>query len=139
MKLQETHKYDDILHLSRPVSERHVRMSAHDRAGQFSPFAALTGFEAAIEETGRVTDSRIELDEGGRELLDEQMRSLLEVIHTQPKAEVVWFCYDQRKAGGTYVRTTGHVKKVDTYTEKLLFTDGRTIPLGEIFSIGLLE
>lgn len=138
MKLQETHKYDDIIHLSRPVSDRRVRMSAHDRAGQFSPFAALTGFDAAIEESGRLTDSRIELDEGGKELLDEQMRSVLEVIHTQPRAEILWFCYDERKAGGSYVKTVGHVKKVDTYTQKLLFTDGQTIPLGEIFSIQLI-
>lgn len=137
MKLRETHKYDDIIHLSRPVSHRHVRMSARDRAGQFSPFAALTGFDAAIEETGRLTDSRMELDEGGKELLDEQMRAVLDIIHTQPKVEVVWFRYDERKAGGSYVRTTGHVKKVDTYLERMVFTDGRTIPLGEIFSICL--
>lgn len=138
MKLQETHKYDDIIHLSRPKSERHPPMSAHDRAGQFSPFAALTDFDAAIEETGRLTDSRMELDEGGLERLDEQMHALLEVIQTQPKAEIVWFCYDERKAGGSYVTTVGHVKKVDTYSQKLLFTHGQVIPLGEIFSIQII-
>lgn len=136
MKLKETHKYDDIIHLSRPASRR-AKMTGYDRAAQFSPFAALTGFEAAIEETGRLTDARIELDEGGKQLLDEQMHAVLEVIDTQPKVNITWFCYDERKAGGTYIRTTGHVKKIDTYHGKILLTDGRTIPLGEVFSITL--
>ena len=134
MKLKETHKYDDMIHLSRPES-RHARMSAHDRAAQFSPFAALTGFDAAIAESGRLTDSRIELDEGGKQLLDEQMRALLDVIHTRPKVTITWFCYDERKAGGTYVVTSGIVKKIDHYSGKILMDDGAVIPLGEVFSI----
>ena len=139
MKLKETHKYDDIIHLSRPRSGRRAEMSNYDRAAQFSPFAALTGFDAAIEETGRLTDHRIELDEGGKQLLDEQMRAVLEVIHSQPKVEILWFQYDERKAGGSYVRTTGHAKKVDDYTRKILLTDGQSIPLGEIFSIVIIQ
>ena len=137
MKLQKTHKYDDIIHLSPPDSGRRAKMSNYDRAAQFSPFAALTGFDAAIAETGRLTDDRIELDEGGKQLLDEQMRAVLEILSDQPKVTVVWFCYDERKAGGTYVSTTGNVKKVDTYTGRLLLTSGQAIPLGEIFQITL--
>lgn len=136
MKLKETRNYDDIIHLSRPESRR-AKMSGYDRAAQFSPFAALTGFDAAIEETGRLTDSRIELDEGGKQLLDEQMLAVLAVLDTQPKVTITWFCYDERKAGGTYVSTTGHVKKIDTYNGKILMTDGQTIPLGEVFSVAL--
>lgn len=139
MKLKETHKYDDIIHLSRPRSERRAQMSNYDRAAQFSPFAALTGFDAAIEETGRLTDHRIELDEGGKQLLDEQMRAILDVIRTQPKVEIIWFRYDERKAGGSYVTTTGRMKKVDHYNQKILLTDGQTIPLGEVFSVILLQ
>ena len=139
MKLKETYKYDDILHLSRPRSGRRVQMTNYDRAAQFSPFAALTGFDAAIEETGRLTDQPIELDEGGKQLLDERMQSVLDVIHTQPEVEVVWFRYDERKAGGSYVTTTGRMKKVDLYNQRILLTDGRTIPLGEVFSVMLLQ
>ena len=135
MKLKETHKYDDIIHLSRPNTGRRAKMSDYDRAAQFSPFAALTGFEAAIADTGRLTDTRIELDEGGKQLLDEQMQQILEVIHTQPKAHITWFCYDERKAGGSYISITGHVKKIDTYDGKILLADGQLIPLGEVFSI----
>ena len=137
MKLQETHKYDDMICLSPPNSGRRAKMSSYDRAAQFSPFAALTGFDAAIEETGRLTSDRIELDEGGKQLLDEQMHIVLELLADQPKVHVVWFCYDERKKGGAYVSTTGNVKKVDTYTGKLLLTSGQAIPLGEIFQITL--
>lgn len=139
MKLKETHKYDDIIHLSRPSSGRRAKMSNYDRAAQFSPFAALTGFEAAIEETGRQTDHRIELSEDEKQRLDEQMNAVLEVIDTQPIVKIIWFCYDERKAGGAYVSTTGHVKKIDTYHGKIIFTDGEAIPLGEVSSITLVR
>ena len=137
MRSQNTHRYDDIILLSRPQSRR-ARMTNHDRADQFSPFAALTGFDAAIAETGRLTDSRIELDEDGLQLLDEQMRAVMEVIHTRPKVKIVWFQHDERKTGGSYVTTTGYVKKIDAYTRKILLTDGSTIPLGEVFSVLLI-
>ena len=132
-------KYEDMLYMEHPTSTKHPRMKPEMRAAQFSPFAALTGFEAAIEETGRLTDRRIELDEGGKQLLDEQMNAILEVIDTHPEVTVLWFQYDERKAGGAYISTTGSVKKIDTYTQTLLLTDGRTIPLGEIYAVTLQE
>ena len=139
MKLQITHQYDDIICLQRPDSGRRARMSLYDRAAQFSPFAALTGFDDAIAETGRQTQDRIELDREALDRLDEQMQGLLEVLDSQPEAEVVWFRYDERKAGGSYVTTTGHVKKVDTYLERMIFTDGRSIPLGEVLSVRVMK
>ena len=139
MKLQITHQYDDIICLQRPDSGRRARMSLYDRAAQFSPFAALTGFNDAIAETGRQTQDRIELDRDALDRLDEQMQGLLEVLDSQPEAEVVWFRYDERKAGGSYVTTTGHVKKVDTYLERMIFTDGRSIPLGEVLSVTVMK
>ena len=139
MKLQITHQYDDIIRLQRPDSGRRARMSLYDRSAQFSPFAALTGFDDAIAETGRQTQDRIELDRDALDRLEEQMQSLLEVLDSQPEAEVVWFRYDERKAGGSYVTTTGHVKKVDTYLERMIFTDGRSIPLGEVLSVTVMK
>ena len=139
MKLQITHQYDDIIRLQRPDSGRRARMSLYDRAAQFSPFAALTGFDDAIAETGRQTQDRIELDRDALDRLDEQMQGLLEVLDSQPEAEVVRFRYDERKAGGSYVTTTGHVKKVDTYLERMIFTDGRSIPLGEVLSVRVMK
>lgn len=139
MKLQETHKYDDIIGLSRPECTGRTRMSNYDRAAQFSPFAALTGFEETIEETGRQTQDRIELEEGSKQLLDEQMNRIRRELSSQPRVTAVWFCYDERKAGGSYIRTTGHVKKIDVYAGQLLLSDGRAIPLGEIISLTLEE
>lgn len=135
MKLKETHKYDDIIHLPHPVSDRRVRMSNYDRAAQFSPFAALTGFDAAIEETARLTDSRIELDEGGKALLNEKLLEILERIETQPLVAVTYFRYDERKAGGAYLRATGHVKKIDAYSRAIVLTDGRAISLEDVVAI----
>ena len=139
MKLKDTHKYDDIIHLSRPSSGKRASMSGYDRAAQFSPFAALTGFDDAIEETGRLTDDPIELDEGGKDLLDEQVRVIQDAIHTQPEVKIVWFRYDERKAGGKYITTVGNVRKIDTYNEQLLLTDGQSIPMGEIIALTLLS
>ena len=137
--MKETHEYDDIIHCSRPISGRRARMTNYDRAAQFSPFAALTGFDAAIAETGRLTGERIQLDEDEKQHLDQQMQAVLERLPEQPEVTVLWFRQDERKAGGAYVSTTGHVKKVDTYTGKLLLKGGQAIPLGEIFQIKLEE
>ena len=134
MILRETHKYDDIIHLARPVSHR-AKMTDYDRAAQFSPFAALTGFEAAIEETGRQTDSRPELDEDEMQRLDERMQKLRERIHTCPGVKILWFRRDRRKTGGACVSTEGHAKKIDPVQGKLFLSDGREIPLAEILSL----
>ena len=134
MILKETHKYDDIIHLPRPVSRR-AKMTDCDRAAQFSPFAALTGFEAAIVETGRLTDSRIELEEDEKQRLDEQLRKVLEVLPAHPEVKITWFRRDERKSGGAYVETCGRAKKIDPFLGVLRLTDGQRIPLEEIFSI----
>ena len=132
------HKYDDILYLPHPVSRRRGSMSNYDRAAQFSPFAALTGFDATIEEAGRLTDRRIELDEAEKELLNEKLQEILEHIDAQPQVTITHFVYDQRKAGGAYISTTGRVKKIDTYSRAILFTDGTAIPVSEIVGIYLV-
>lgn len=128
-------KYDDILHLPHPVSKRRSRMSNYDRAAQFSPFAALTGFDATIEEAGRLTDRRIELDEGGKALLNEKLQEILEMIDSQPQVTITHFVYDERKAGGAYISTTGRVKKIDEYNRAILLTDGMAISIPEILNI----
>ena len=89
--MKETHKYDDIIHLSRPVSGKRSPMTLHDRAAQFSPFAALTGYDAVIEETARLTDRQIELDEGGKALLDEKLRFLRQHLDRRPPGKAAGF------------------------------------------------
>ena len=124
--------YADIIHLSRPESGRYAKMSMVDRGAQFSPFAALTGYDAAIRETERLTDQRVELDEGGKALVDEQLRLVAEHLEEMPCITVTWFRPDQWKAGGAYITVTGNVKRVDEYRRLLMLTDGQEIPIDEI-------
>ena len=121
-------KYDDIIHLSRPVSDRHARMTDYDRAAQFSPFAALTGYDDVITEAGRLTEMCSQLDESTKLVLNEQLQQLLEQQHRQPQVTVLWFRPDERKDGGAYLSVTGNVKKVDVCGRFLLLTDGNAIP-----------
>ena len=137
MALKNTHKYDDIIDLPHPVSQRRTRMSNYDRAAQFSPFAALTGFDATIEEAGRLTDRRIELEEGAIQQLDRSLREIRERLAQQPQIRATYFTYDERKAGGAYVTVRGRVKKIDSYGNYLLLTDGSAIPIRELLELQL--
>lgn len=136
--MKETHRYDDIIHLSRPVSKKRSPMSNFDRAAQFSPFAALTGYDAVIAETGRLTDTRIELDEGGKALLDEKLQTIREHLAQQPKVKLTVFCPDSRKSGGAYETVTGNVKKIDPVARILVLTGGEVIPVDRIYGIECL-
>lgn len=130
-----THKYDDIIHLPRHVSSKRTPMSNYDRAAQFSPFAALTGYDAVIEESARLTDAQIELDEGGKALLDEKLQQIREHMAEQPRVTLICFQPDDRKQGGAYVQITGHVKKLDEYRHSILLTEGDMIPIERIYGI----
>ena len=106
-----------------------------DRAAQFSPFAALTGYDAAIRETGRLTDRRIELSEDSRAALDRKQQLLVECLADHPEVSVTYFIPDERKSGGAYVTVTDIVKKIDDYQRLLLLTDGTKIPLDDILDL----
>ena len=136
--MKETHRYDDIIHLSRPVSKKRSPMSNFDRAAQFSPFAALTGYDAVIAETGRLTDTRIELDEGGKALLDEKLQTIREHLEEHPAVKLTVFCPDSRKSGGAYETVTGNVKKIDPVARILVLTGGEVIPVDRIYGIECL-
>ena len=128
-------KYDDILHLPHPTSAKHPRMPMSDRAAIFSPFAALTGHAAAIQETARLTDQRMELDEDTKAMLDLKQQILADRIAERPEISVVWFRPDARKEGGQYVTTVGQLKKVDDIARILQLADGTTIPLDEVLEL----
>lgn len=128
--------YDDIILLPHPVSARHPQMPLADRAAQFSPFAALTGHEAAIRETARLTDSLVELEESGMEQLDRQLQLIRDALARQPEVEVTYFRPDERKSGGAYATVRGRVKKIEEYEGRLVFADGTAIPLENILSMG---
>ena len=125
-------KYDDIINLSHPTSAKHPRMPMIDRAAQFSPFQALVGHGAAIEETARLTDQKVELTEDKKGVLDEKLRLLLE---TGEEGAFTWFQPDERKSGGAYVTALVRVKKIDPLAGEVILTNGMAIPIENIFEI----
>ena len=128
-------KYADIINLSHHRSPAHPHMSNYDRAAQFSPFAALTGYDAAVAETARLTDSRIELTEDKKQLLDEKLHLLLDMADHPPAVRITRFIPDERKAGGSYETVTCKVASVDTYEGCVVLTDKRRIPIADISDI----
>ena len=135
MNYNDEHKYDDIINLPHHVSKKHQQMSALNRAAQFSPFAALTGHDAAIKETARLTESFIELDEDKKQQLDEQLQLIRENLEQKPECEITYFQPDEKKDGGSYVTIHGRIKKIDEYAHQIIFTDGTVLLIEHIFSI----
>ncbi len=130
-----THAYDDIIDLPRPISRIHKPMSLHNRAAQFSPFSALTGYEAVIEETGRLTEPQAELDEQRKADLDSRLQLILHQLDQHPLVTITWFCPDDRKSGGAYLTHTGIPRRIDPYTHQLLFEDRISVPIDGIMEI----
>lgn len=129
--------YDDIIHLSHPVSWTRKRMSMIDRAAQFSPFAALTGYDAAIREAGRLTENPIDLGMDAEAILNEKIRLLAQNLEKRPQISVTYFVPDTRKSGGSYVTVTGAVRKIDPYEETLLMEDGTAVRFRRIYDISM--
>ncbi len=128
-------KYDEIMGLPHHVSKTRSQMPMSDRAAQFAPFAALTGYDAAIKETGRLTDERIELDVEALSALDMKYQLLMEALDEAPEVTITYFRPDERKAGGKYVSAVGAVKKIDDFERRITMQDGAKIPMDDVLSI----
>ena len=128
-------KYREIIDLPHHVSKTRPQMPMSDRAAQFAPFAALTGYDAAIKETGHLTDERIELDVEALSALDMKYQLLMEAHDEAPKVTITFFQPDERKAGGKYVSAVGAVKKIDDFERRITMQDGAKIPMDDVLSI----
>lgn len=131
-------KYDDIINLPHFVSKKYPQMSMRDRAAQFSPFAALTGYDAEIKETTRLTDRRIELDEDVLDKLNERLyilRKALDDGSVYPEVRITYFEKDLKKDGGKYITVSGRVRKIHEYRNIVIFEDGTEIPVHDISDI----
>ena len=135
MDNQDNHRYDDIINLPNPTSKKHPRMSQSGRAAQFSPFAALTGHEAAIEETARQTDEKLMLSDEVIAELNEKLNLISETIGTQQLIRITYFVPDNKKAGGAYISCSGCVKKIDGYEHAVVMEDETVIPIKQISDI----
>lgn len=127
--------YDDIIDLPHHVSATHPQMPMSDRAAQFSPFAALVGYDAAIRETGRLTEAKAEPDEEALRELDRRIRLLAERLGDEPEVDITYFLPDQRKAGGAYQSVRGVVKKIDDFRRIIVLRDGTGIPMDDVAAL----
>lgn len=133
--MNDAHKYDDIINFPHHVSVTHPQMPLMDRAAQFSSFAALTGYDAAIRETERLTEEWREPGESRKEMLDERLQIIRENLSEKPEVIVTYFKPDEKKSGGAYLTVTGKVKKIDEYGHQIIMEDGMTLPIEKLFSI----
>lgn len=130
-----TKAYDDIIHLPHHVSATRPHMPVIDRAAQFSPFAALTGHDAAIKETARLTEARVELDEYMRDALSDRLQIIANQLKEHPEIAITYFEPDVKKSGGAYVTASGTAKKIDEYERVVVMSDGIVVPIDEIINI----
>lgn len=129
MSKTEEHKYDDIINLSHHVSSRHPQMPMMNRAAQFSPFAALTGYDDAVRETARLTDEKIELDEYEKEELDRKIQWIGSHLDERIPVSITYFQPDDKKAGGVYEKIVDTVRKINVYEHEILLSKGTKIPI----------
>lgn len=128
-------KYDDILNLPHHVSNTRPHISMHDRAAQFSPFAALTGYDDTVRETARLTDEKLELTADRTTDLNQKIAFLKEHADERPEITVEYFIPDEKKSGGKYVMLSGKFRRIDEYNHNMILTSGEEIPLNDIFEI----
>ena len=128
-------KYSDIINLEHPDPKNHPRMSIEKRAGIFAPFAALTGYEDDVKETGRETESEIEINEDVKERLDQKLGFILQNIYNQPKVLITFFLKDNKKSGGKYITKEVNIKSIDIINNQLITTRKEIINIEDIINI----
>ena len=131
----ETNQYEDIINLPHHQSVTRPHMSIHDRAAQFSPFAALTGYDEEVTETARLTDRKLELTEEKKTELDMKLSAIKDKVKSKPEIVLTYFIPDERKSGGKYVTVLVSVKKVDTYARTIVLSDNSVINIDDIADI----
>ena len=127
-------KYDDIINLEHPKL-KHPRMSIYNRAAQFSPFAALTGYEDAVKETARLTDKKIIIDEETKVLLDTKLQYINSIIKEKPYITITYFIKDKLKNGGSYNTYSNNIKRIDNLKKEIVFLDNKKISISDIIDI----
>jgi hypothetical protein len=131
------HKYDDIINMPNHRSKKHPHMSLYARSGQFSPFAALTGYEDAVRETGREVLERIEIDEERKLIIDGKLQLIRENIYKKQEVTFTFFVPDSRKNGGIYITKEGIVKKFDELGQRIILADKSEIPIEELIDVSM--
>lgn len=128
-------KYDDIINLPHHVSTKHPQMSIEARSAQFAPFAALTGYEDEVNETARLTNKKVDIDEETKIILNEKLEIIKEKIELKPKVTFTYFVPDLKKEGGKYVTVTDNIKRIDNYSKVIILENKSIIPILDIINI----
>lgn len=132
---ENDHCYDDIINLPHHVSDSRPQMSRASRAAQFSPFAALTGYDAAVSETARLTDEKLEPDEDTKAKINLCLQIIIDHIDEHPTVSITYFKPDERKSGGAYITQNCVVRRIDEYERVVISIDGSKIPIDDIYGI----
>ena len=135
---KDIHDYRDIMNIERPEFNRHPKMSISKRAGQFAPFAALTGHKEAVDEVARRTDEKIILDENAKSLLDYELQRIRAILETRPEVFISYFVADSKKDGGSYKDYKGRLVKIDQINKILVFEDGTRVGVEDLYSLELV-
>ena len=130
--MNNDYKYGDIINLPHHVSKKHPQLSSANYAAQFSPFAALTGYEGIVSEVARVTDERIELGDREKDILNAKLQIIGDHIKEYPEIKVTYFEKDKKKSGGAYLKKTAFIKRIDYVKRVMYFTDGTNLPIDDI-------
>lgn len=130
---KDIHNYDDIINMPRHISSKHPQMKIIDRAAQFAPFAALTGHKESIDEASRITDSKKELDENQKEILNNKLNYILLNLDKLFEIKITYFQADLKKSGGKYITILANIKKIDEYNKVLVLNNGMKINLDDLY------
>ena len=133
--MNDEHKYDDIINLEHHVSTKHSRMSLENRSAQFAPFSALTGYEEAVKEEARVTESRIDIDEKAKIEVNEKLNYIMKHLDKNIIVSVTYFEKDKKKQGGSYKTIKGIIKKIDDSRKTIEMQTGEIIKIEELKKI----
>ena len=133
--MAEKFPYEDIVNLPPHISKKHPQPSMMDRAARFAPFAAIAGYEEMVLEEARVTEERVDLDEGALSLLNEKLNMIQEFLDEEPEVTITYFEPDKKKSGGAYCSVTGQVKEIDEFARIVKLEDGTKIPIQQIYGI----
>lgn len=128
-------KYDDIINLQHHLSTKHPRLSIEQRAAQFAPYSALSGYGDAIKETARITENKIELSDDEKNKIDDILQQIMKEISNKPKVTITYFIPDMKKNGGKYNTQVGNIKRVDEFKQIIILEDETEIPIQDIIEI----
>ena len=126
------YKYNDIINLPHHVSKKYPQLSKASYAAQFSPFAALTGYEGIVSEVARITDERVELGDKENDILNAKLQVIGDPIKEQPEIKITYFEKDKKKSGGAYLQRNASIKRIDDVERIMYFTDGTNLPIDDI-------